>query len=63
MARVRMTLDEIRREAKEHGIEDADNLGIAALVDLEDMGWCKDGVTRYYLFVNDAGQDAIYYQY
>ena len=63
MARVRMTIEQIRAEAKEHGIEDADKLGIAALVDLEDMGFCKDGVTRYYLFVNDAGQDAIYYQY
>ena len=63
MARVRMSLDEIRAEAKEHGIDDVDNLGIMALVDVEDMGWCKDGVTRYYLFVNDKGQDAIYYQY
>ena len=63
MARVRMTLDEIRKEAYENGIDDADKLGIAALVDLEDMGFCKDGVTRYYLFVNNAGQDAIYYQY
>lgn len=63
MARVKMTLDEIRSEAKEHGIEDADKLGIAALVDLEDMGFCRDGVTRYYLFTNDKGQEAIYYQY
>ena len=63
MARVKMTIEQIRAEAYENGIDDAEELGIMALVDVEDMGFCRDGVTRYYLFVNNAGQDAIYYQY
>lgn len=63
MSRVRMTLDEIRKEAYENGIDNVEELGIMALVDVEDMGWCRDGVTRYYLFTNNAGQEAIYYQY
>lgn len=63
MSRVRMTIEQIRAEAYENGIDNVEELGIMALVDVEDMGWCRDGVTRYYLFVNNAGQDAIYYQY
>lgn len=63
MSRVRMTIEQIRKEAYENGIDNVEELGIAALVDLEDMGFCRDGVTRYYLFVNNKGQEAIYYQY
>lgn len=62
--RRKVTLDEVRAYAKESGIKNADELGICALVDVEDMGYCKDGVTRYYLFDLEGRNDpCIYYKY
>lgn len=63
MKRVRMTLDEIRAESTYY-LETHDNsAGICALVDVENMGFCKDGVTRWYHFTNDDGQPAVYYKF
>lgn len=55
-----MTLDQIRAESY---LEDKDQLGICALVDVENMGFCKDDVTRWYHFTNAAGEKCIYYKH
>ena len=46
MKRVRMTLDEIRAESTYYLETHDKSAGICALVDVENMGFCKDGVTR-----------------
>ena len=56
-----MTLDEIREESIWY--DGDDSLGVCALVDVFDMGWCKDGVTRYYLFDDENGNPAIYFKH
>lgn len=39
------------------------NAGICALVDVENMGWCKDNCTRWYTFTNDyTGEECIYFK-
>lgn len=58
MKRKVMTLDQIRAESY---LEDADQLGIGALVDVENMGFCKDGVTKWYFFQNAKGEDCVYF--
>lgn len=66
MKRVKMTIEQIRDEQRcyfETMGEDVDRLGIMALVDVENMGWCKDGVTRWYFFTNEEGNPAVYYKY
>ena len=65
MKRVRMTIDQIRKESLLMCIdpEEAKKAGIMALVDVENMGWCKDGVTRWYHFTNENGDPAVYYKY
>lgn len=60
MKRRVMTLDEIREISPWY--DGDDSLGIMALVDVFDMGWCKDGVTRYYLFNDENGNPAIYFK-
>ena len=67
MSRKYMTIDQIRKEAVDRGIElslddgeTVDDLGICALVDVENMGFCKDDVTRWYHFTNNAGEACIY---
>ena len=62
MNRREVTIDEVRQYAKENGIENADSLGIMALVDVDNMGWCKDGTTRWYTFDID-GEPCIYFKY
>lgn len=65
MNRVRMTIDQIRQESDLQYIdpEAAKTAGIMALVDVENMGWCRDGKTRWYHFTNAAGQPAVYFKY
>lgn len=66
MKRVKMTIDQIREEVRgyfENMGEDVDTVGIMALVNVENMGWCKDGKTRWYHFTNEDGNPAIYYKY
>lgn len=63
MARVKMTIEQIREESTIYLRTKDKTLGICALVDVENMGFCKDGKTRWYHFTNDAGQPAVYYKY
>lgn len=63
MKRVRMTLDQIRNESTYFLMTHDMTAGITALVDIENMGFCKDGVTRWYHFTNEDGQPAVYYKY
>ena len=66
MARIRMTLEEIRNEQRSYFKslgEDVDTLGICALVSVENMWFCKDGTTRWYHFTNEDGKPAVYYKY
>lgn len=61
-----MTIDEIRAEARERfdvPDEDIDKVGICALVDIENMGWCKDDVTRWYHFNDINGNPAVYFKH
>ena len=60
--RRKVTLDEIRAYAKESGIDNADELGVGALIEVENMGFCKDNVTRWYHFDMD-GEPCVYYKY
>lgn len=63
MKRRKMTIDEIREESW-YFAETLDmEAGICALVDVEDMGYCKDGVTRWYYFNDADGNPAVYYKY
>ena len=66
MKRVKMTIDQIRAEQADYFRsmgEDVNTLGICALVDVENMGWCKDGTTRWYHFTNEDGVPAVYYKH
>ena len=63
--RVVMKLDEIRRESDLNwrDPEAVATAGICALVDVENMGWCRDRVTRWYHFTNENGDPAVYYKH
>ena len=61
------SMQSIRKEAIERGIEctleegeSVNQLGICALVNVENMGFCKDDITRWYHFTNNAGEACIY---
>ena len=58
MKRVRMTLDEIRAESTYYLETHNKSAGICALVDVENMGFCKDGKTRWYHFTSVDGVPA-----
>lgn len=60
MKRKRMTIDQIRAESY---LPDANKLGILALVDVENMGFCKDNTTRWYHFTNSNGEKCVYYKF
>lgn len=62
MTRRKMTIEEIREEFG-WAIENPDEVGVMALVDVEDMGWCKDDCTRWYHFNDINGNPAVYYKY
>lgn len=58
-----MTIEQIREEST-YFLETHDmSAGICMLVDVENMGFCKDGVTRWYHFTNDDGNPAVYYKF
>ncbi len=61
--RRKMTIDEIREESSYFAQTGDLNAGICALVDVENMGFCKDGVTRWYHFIDSEGNPAVYYKY
>ena len=56
--RRKVSLDEVREAVGETD----ESLGIMALVDVENMGFCKDSVTRWYIFDLD-GEACIYFKY
>ena len=61
-----MSIEEIRNEQRgyfESLGENVDTLGICALVEVENMGFCKDGVTRWYTFTNENGEECIYFKH
>lgn len=63
MKRVRMTIDQIRKESTYFLMTGDMAAGITALVEVENMGFCKDGVTRWYHFTNEDGKPAVYFKY
>ena len=63
MTRRKMTIDEVRAESTYFFETNDMNAGICALVDVENMGFCKDGVTRWYHFTDENGNPAVYYKY
>lgn len=63
MTRRKMSIDEIRNESSYFQETNDMSAGICALVDVENMGFCKDGVTRWYHFTDIDGNPAIYFKY
>jgi len=63
MKRRVMTIDEIREESTYFATTEDYSAGICALVDVENMGYCRDGVTRWYFFNDENGNPAVYYKY
>lgn len=63
MKRRKMTLDEVRNESMYFASTGDMTAGIMALVEVENMGWCRDGVTRWYHFTDESGNPAVYYKY
>lgn len=47
-----------REFAAAYGNDDMENCGMCALYDIEDMGFCKDGVTKWYWFTSIDGEPA-----
>ena len=63
MKRRRMTIDEIREESLYFQMTGDYSVGIMGLVEVENMGWCSDGKTRWYHFHDANGNPAVYYKY
>ena len=63
MKRRRMTIEEIREESTYFSETNDMSAGICALVDVENMGFCKDGTTRWYYFTDENGNPAVYYKH
>lgn len=59
----KMTLDQIREISTYFAINNDMNAGVCTLVDVENMGFCKDGVTCWYTFYDDEGNKCIYFKY
>lgn len=57
-----MTIDEIRAESTYFHMTGDMSAGICALVDVVNMGFCRDGVTRWYIFYDEDGRKAVYYK-
>lgn len=60
-----MTLKQIRAECQEDSYlteEEIRTAGICALVDVENMGFCKDGETKWYFFTNRDGEECVYFK-
>ena len=63
MKRRVMSINEIRQESIYFQMTQDLSAGICALVDVENMGFCKDNVTRWYHFTDEEGNAAVYYKY
>lgn len=62
MKRRVVTIEEIRAESDVYYMSDCDDtLGVMALVEVENMGFCRDGVTRWYHF-DLNGEPVVYYK-
>ena len=62
MKRRVVTIEEVREASTAYYMNDCDNtMGIMALVEVENMGCCRDGVTRWYHFDLD-GEPVVYYK-
>lgn len=62
MKRKVVSLEEVKKVLRGFG-EPADG-GIMAIVAVENMGFCKDGVTRWYHFdMPDTGEPAVFYKH
>lgn len=59
----KMTLDQVREISTYFAITNDMSAGICALVEVEDMGFCEDGVTRWYTFRDDDGDECVYFKY
>lgn len=59
----KMTLNQIREISTYFATTNDMNAGVCTLVDVENMGFCKDGVTRWYTFYDDEGNKCIYFKY
>ena len=62
MKRRVMTIAEIREESVYFMQTEDYSAGICALVDVENMGFCKDSVTRWYHFTDSDGHPAVFYK-
>lgn len=62
MKRRVMTFDEVRAESAYFQETSDYEAGIHTLVDVENMGYCKDGRTRWYVFTDNNGKPAIYFK-
>lgn len=61
MKRRVVQIDEIRQKS-DYFCETQDySVGVCGLVDVENMGFCKDGVTRWYMFHLDD-EPVIYFK-
>lgn len=60
--RIVMTLDQVRAESTYFMMTHDLTAGIGALVAVENMGYCKDGVTRWYHFTDNDGLPCVYYK-
>ena len=58
MKRKKVTLEDVRKYTGDYD----ETHGILAMIDVDDMGFCKDGVTRWYHFDMD-GVPCVYYKY
>ena len=58
-----VTIDEVRRDSSIFQQTKDYKLGICALVDIENMGYCRDGITRWYIFTLSTGERVIYFKY
>lgn len=66
MKRRVMTLQEIWDELSDYDKKywgSPTYVGICGLVAVEDEGYCKDGVTRWYTFTDNNGNPAIYFKH
>ncbi len=63
MARRVMNLDQVRAESSYFAMTQDYDAGICALVDVENMGFCRDGITRWYHFTDAEGDPAVYFKY
>lgn len=77
MKRIIMTIEEIQTMvAKEDGYDsrkewlaDAEEIGywnpysIICLIEVENMGFCRDGVTRWYTFEDSKDRPCIYFKH